>query len=34
MDGVDFKSFDVKGAKMDTAQAIVFLRAYGAKVEV
>ena len=32
MDGVNFKSFDVKGARMDAGQAVAFLRSYGAKV--
>ncbi len=33
LDGIDFKSLDVNGARMDISQAVAFLRSYGAKVE-
>jgi Pentapeptide repeats (8 copies). len=33
LNGVDLKSLDLKGVKMDSAQAVVFLRSFGALVD-
>jgi fluoroquinolone resistance protein len=33
LEGVGLKSLDVKGARMDREQSVLFMRSYGAKVD-
>lgn len=33
LDGIDFKSLDIKGVRLDMTQAVAFARAYGAKID-
>ena len=34
LEGIDLKSLDIKGVRLDREQAVLFVRSYGAKVDI
>ncbi|WP_438491554.1 hypothetical protein [Paenibacillus sp. IHBB 3054] len=33
LEGIDLKTLNIRGARMDREQAVLFMRSYGAKVD-